>query len=373
MGVTKIIAETVEAAVQKGAPVARALIDEAETLLRPAVKSASAIAEQEAEIARFATPAFAKSTNRNTFKVQVNAVDQPSLTTREEKLIGTLTRMLEKREPALRYLSTPGLRSSYKSISPLPEIEGAPILTGLFKRPSGGFALFGDDSELQLIKNRATAMSIGLADDPVFRVFPFGGKLYENSITGNRLHIFHDGAIFRLTPKAASIEYSRAAPESAKLSYEKLADMVIGVRQKALDGTDYEGFKRLFRLSNVSEALGHVPARSNVVGIGSESIIFKQANEEVVSRLSYAPPKAAKWNIPDMIEPLETIKGKTWHIERLPFAQQKGLTELHLKELGDKLEKAGWSFWDYKLENIGTVNGKVVVIDRGAVEPISKK
>lgn len=101
-----------------------------------------------------------------------------------------------------------------------------------------------------------------------------------------------------------------------------------------------------------------------VIGAGASSIVLDAG--DVVLRLGCGPSTAVPL-ADGVLQPINRGEIGSIRFEIMPKADISGITEEDLDELDRQLESQGLLFSDRGVDNVGRVNGQLVVIDPGAV------
>lgn len=102
------------------------------------------------------------------------------------------------------------------------------------------------------------------------------------------------------------------------------------------------------------------------LGAGASSVVL-DVGDGLAVRLGLGAPLDMP-RIEGVIQPLARGTAGTARFELMPLADTDGVTEADLQLLAEMLDAQGYRFSDAGLDNIGRVDGQLVVIDPGAVE-----
>jgi hypothetical protein len=102
------------------------------------------------------------------------------------------------------------------------------------------------------------------------------------------------------------------------------------------------------------------------IGCGASSVVF-DAGEGLAVRLGVGSPVEVP-RIAGMIQPLVRGTAGGARFEVMPLADTAGITLSDVQALCDRLNLQGYVFSDPGLDNVGRVDGELVVIDPGAVD-----
>lgn len=101
------------------------------------------------------------------------------------------------------------------------------------------------------------------------------------------------------------------------------------------------------------------------LGAGASSVVF-DAGEGLALRLGMGTPVSLP-RIAGLIQPLARGTAGSARFELMPLADTEGVTPADVEEVAQMLALQGYRFTDEGLDNIGRVDGQLVVIDPGAI------
>lgn len=112
-----------------------------------------------------------------------------------------------------------------------------------------------------------------------------------------------------------------------------------------------------------------IPKGSKAMTGGFEAVVLQMPDGDVM-RIG---PKKERPNIPEVLQPTERQEFQNYQIERLPKVQTEGITDADVQEMEKQLHARGYTMSDPGPDNLGRLpDGRLVVIDAGAVSPIQQ-
>ena len=117
--------------------------------------------------------------------------------------------------------------------------------------------------------------------------------------------------------------------------------------------------------AEIDPLLAEIPVGSVPVGAGAEGFAVKTPDGKVVrvGALENDRPR-----IPEVLPSLKKIVRGRWQLELLPLADTSGISAKDVEDMSQRLAVRGYELTDPHDGNLGRLNGKVVVVDPGAVE-----
>lgn len=101
------------------------------------------------------------------------------------------------------------------------------------------------------------------------------------------------------------------------------------------------------------------------LGYGASSVVLDACDGRVV-RLGFGALVALP-PIPEVLQPLASGTAGHVRFEIMPRADTHGMTDADVRDVAARLAQRGYEFSDAGPDNIGRIDGRVVVIDPGAV------
>ncbi|MGS1047360.1 zeta toxin family protein [Burkholderia glumae] len=113
----------------------------------------------------------------------------------------------------------------------------------------------------------------------------------------------------------------------------------------------------------------HGIGRLEPLGAGASSVVLAADDGKQVVRLGVGE-LAARPRIPEVLQPTQSGTEGALRYEILPRADTRSVTPLHVEQIAAILQNHGYQWRDQGVDNLGVVDGRVVVTDPGGVEPL---
>ena len=267
-------------------------------------------------------------------------------------------------------------------------------IKGIKTSGSGPDVIYGsitEEGEETIIKSHMRSAAEGL---PI--------KLLEERSESNTFFLLLSGNVKLKNAKAYWDEFVRRLKEKSAgspMQQESASSAAESKIESLPDGNDGHREERIEYAKKVIEYMGDTPV-FNIGGVlapcpAARIILKYSAAEDILALVSigsvplaggtYAvvlkTPKGnvirigwgenIRYEIPEMLQPMEKKKIGIWHIELLPYASSAGVTEADVQDMDRRLREKGYYLNESSKENLGFLrDGRIVVIDPGAVNPV---
>ncbi|MCW3649165.1 toxin, partial [Burkholderia cenocepacia] len=82
---------------------------------------------------------------------------------------------------------------------------------------------------------------------------------------------------------------------------------------------------------------------------------------------------AVRPKIPEVLQPVASGTEGNLRYEIMPRADMRGVTSADVARTADALRQRGYHWSDQGVDNLGIVDGRVVVVDPGGIEPVRER
>lgn len=104
---------------------------------------------------------------------------------------------------------------------------------------------------------------------------------------------------------------------------------------------------------------------------GASSVVLAADDKHVV-RLGTGD-LAVRPKIPEVLQPVASGTEGNLRYEIMPRAEMRGVTSADVARTADALRQRGYHWGDQGVDNLGIVDGRVVVVDPGGIEPVRER
>ena len=146
------------------------------------------------------------------------------------------------------------------------------------------------------------------------------------------------------------------------------AKILSGMRRKMSWGDEPDIVAReILADKKANEILGHIPHGSSPLGGGVSAVALRKPDGGVV-RIGKNTRSIPRPRVEGLLQPTSSHQIGDWTVEHLPYAETKGVTEDHVRQMEEEMRRQGHEFHDPGTDNVGLLpGGKPVILDPGAV------
>ncbi|RQT22099.1 zeta toxin family protein [Burkholderia contaminans] len=112
-------------------------------------------------------------------------------------------------------------------------------------------------------------------------------------------------------------------------------------------------------------------SRLTPLDAGASSVVLAADDKHVV-RLGTGD-LAVRPKIPEVLQPVASGTEGNLRYEVMPRADMRGITPADVERMAEALRRRGYHWGDQGVDNVGVVDGRVVVVDPGGIEPARER